>query len=336
MAEPVDLGIRGAGERDAGQVADPAARSVAADEEPGGHPVGPPRPAHLRADRGVVLAHPGHLVSAADLGAEFTGAFVEHPLKSRLRERHPAQRGLGHVGEVQVQRAERVPGSRAVAAVGDRFEPVRQAAVGQQVQDAAAETVGLRDVPQSRAALQQQRSRPGQAEFGGQHQAGRTGAHDDHVGVGHAPLTSECSVTLAPAVDNDMFRSPFPQVMASVSDCAARPGPCRKPPGALYVDHGGRWVPRRFTIADAASGRWRGRPAGVPGEGPGRAVRPEPRQFPVAARVGVRGPLPRGEGVGKTRGRPVSGPAGPAVSGGVRVRRGPAAGSGCRAWAVRR
>src|SRR6266700_8205013 len=35
---------------------------------------------------------------------------------------------------------------------------------------------------------------------------------------------------------------PFPQVLASASDYAARPGSCRKPPGALYVESGGEWV----------------------------------------------------------------------------------------------
>ncbi len=35
---------------------------------------------------------------------------------------------------------------------------------------------------------------------------------------------------------------PFPQVLASASDSAAPPGPCRKPPGALYVESGKGWV----------------------------------------------------------------------------------------------
>lgn len=30
----------------------------------------------------------------------------------------------------------------------------------------------------------------------------------------------------------------FPQDLASISDSAARPGACRKPPGALYVESG--------------------------------------------------------------------------------------------------
>ena len=73
LGEPLDLRVRGAGERDAGQVAHPAARAVAADEVSGGHPMLPVRPAHVRGHRGVVLAQPDHLLSAADLGAELAG-----------------------------------------------------------------------------------------------------------------------------------------------------------------------------------------------------------------------------------------------------------------------
>ncbi len=43
-----------------------------------------------------------------------------------------------------------------------------------------------------------------------------------------------------PVVDNNtrMSQLPFPQVLASAGDSAARPGSCRKPPGALYVESG--------------------------------------------------------------------------------------------------
>ncbi len=43
-----------------------------------------------------------------------------------------------------------------------------------------------------------------------------------------------------PHVDNNtrISRPPFPQVLASASDSAARPGSCRKPPGALYIESG--------------------------------------------------------------------------------------------------
>src|SRR3954471_565681 len=35
---------------------------------------------------------------------------------------------------------------------------------------------------------------------------------------------------------------PCPCVLASADDCAARPGSCRKPPGALYVESGEEWT----------------------------------------------------------------------------------------------
>ena len=81
LGEPLDLRVRDAGERDAGQVAHPAARAVAADEVAGGHPMLPVRPAHVRAHRGLVLAQPDHLLSAADLGAALAGELREQPLE---------------------------------------------------------------------------------------------------------------------------------------------------------------------------------------------------------------------------------------------------------------
>ena len=95
LGEPLDLWVRGAGERDAGQVAHPAARAVAADEVAGGHPMLPVRPAHVRGHRGLVLAQPDHLLSAADLGAELAGELREQALESRLWERHRLHRGIG-------------------------------------------------------------------------------------------------------------------------------------------------------------------------------------------------------------------------------------------------
>jgi hypothetical protein len=64
-----------------GYVADPAVRAVAAHKVSGGHPVRPVRAAHVRGHRGVILAQPYHLLSAADLGAELAGAFVEQTLE---------------------------------------------------------------------------------------------------------------------------------------------------------------------------------------------------------------------------------------------------------------
>jgi hypothetical protein len=97
LAEPVDLRIGGAGERDPGRFADPAVRAVAARQVPGGHPAGAVRAAHVSGHRGVVLADPGHLVSAAYVGAEFAGVFVEQALESRLRQVHRPYRGICQV-----------------------------------------------------------------------------------------------------------------------------------------------------------------------------------------------------------------------------------------------
>jgi hypothetical protein len=52
-------------------------RAVAAHQVPGSQLVGAVGPAHVRGYRGVVLANPGHLVPAAQAGAEFAGVFVE-------------------------------------------------------------------------------------------------------------------------------------------------------------------------------------------------------------------------------------------------------------------
>jgi hypothetical protein len=59
------------------------------------------------------------------------------------------------------------------------------------LQDLPAETAGLRDVSDLRLPLQYQRSHSGQSQFTGQHQAGRAGAHDDHIGFHHWPLPAQ-------------------------------------------------------------------------------------------------------------------------------------------------
>ena len=159
-------------------------RAVAADEVSGGHPMLPVRPAHVRGHRGVVLAQPDHLLSAADLGAELAGELGEQALEQRLRERQRLHRGIGQLCEVHVHAAPRESGSRHGAGAGG-FESLQQAPVAQQLQDLPAETAGLRDLAGLRQPLEHQRSHAGQAQLTGQHQAGRAGAHDDHVGVRH-------------------------------------------------------------------------------------------------------------------------------------------------------
>jgi hypothetical protein len=84
LGQPVDLGVRGAGEPDPGPVTDCAVCAVAAHQVTGGHPVGPFWAVHLCGHRGIVLADPGDLVPAADHGAELPGALAEQPLKPGL------------------------------------------------------------------------------------------------------------------------------------------------------------------------------------------------------------------------------------------------------------
>ena len=112
-----------------------------------------------------------------------------------MREAHRLHRGVGELGEINMQAAERESRSRAGLAAG-RLESLQQAAVVQQVQDLPAETAGLRDVPDLRPPLQDQRSHAGQTQLSGQHQADRAGAHDDHVGFRHThfptPISAGC------------------------------------------------------------------------------------------------------------------------------------------------
>ena len=119
-------------------------------------------------------------------------------------EQQQLYRGIGQVCEVHMQTAERQSESRAGTGAGC-FESFQQASVAQQLHDLPAETAGLRGVSELRLPLEYQRSHSGQAQFTGQHQAGRAGAHDDHVGVHHWPFSSQ------PFVDNStrISRLPF-------------------------------------------------------------------------------------------------------------------------------
>ena len=174
LGQPLNLWVRDAGERDAGQVAHPAARPVAADEVAGGHPVGPVRAAHVRGHRGVVLAQPDHLLAAADLGAELAGELVEEALESRLRERQRLHRGICELGEVHMHPAPRESGSRTGTGAGG-FESLELASVAQQLQDLPAETAGLLDVAGLRQPVEHQRlaRRPGPAHRPASGRSGR-------------------------------------------------------------------------------------------------------------------------------------------------------------------
>ena len=87
--------------------------------------------------------------------------------------------------EVQLDAAERGAASRADRTGTGRFDPVKQAPVAQQFHDLPVETAGLGGLPRLGLPFQYERPHAGQAQLGGQHQAGRAGPHDDHVGVRH-------------------------------------------------------------------------------------------------------------------------------------------------------
>src|SRR5215475_15166587 len=96
--------------------------------------------------------------------------------------------------------------------------------------------------------------------------------------VAHAG-TGGFSWLTAPASGNTRTSQlPFLQVLASPSNCAARPGSCRKPPCALYIENGGKCVfslPLIVrcgrTVSSRSGGAGARRP---PAAGPGRAAAP--------------------------------------------------------------
>lgn len=82
---------------------------------------------------------------------------------------------------------------------GRVIEQVTEFAVAQQVEDLAADAAGFGDLANVGESLQDKRFDPGQAEFGGERQTGRSCAHDDHVNVRHASPSrrSSCSYVAA-------------------------------------------------------------------------------------------------------------------------------------------
>jgi hypothetical protein len=81
--------------------------------------------------------------------------------------------------------AERESRRRYGIGVGS-LEPAQQAPVAQQVQDLPADTERLRRIPDHRLTLHHQRPHPGEAQLDGQHQTGRAGTDDHHIGLQHA------------------------------------------------------------------------------------------------------------------------------------------------------
>ena len=92
--QALDLRERRARERDAGQLADPAAAAVAAHQEVRCHRVGSVRATHLDGHRVVVLVQPDHLVSPAYVATTRDGAFGEDGLEPGLGQQHRAHRWM--------------------------------------------------------------------------------------------------------------------------------------------------------------------------------------------------------------------------------------------------
>lgn len=234
LGQPVDLRIDDAGERNCGQLANPAAGAVAAHEVAGGDPIGAVRAPHVGGDRVGALRHVQHLMSAPDVDAEFIGAFAEHPLELLLRQRQGVHRRLGEPGEVHMDTAEREPRSRYRVGAG-RFEPVQQAPVAQQLENLPAEPTGLRSVAGSRLPFQHQRPDSGRLQFGGQHQTGRARAHDDHVGMHSTPVpavsgrSNDSDIRHCRPLPGPVPAVPGPPALG-IGDCARRHGTCDEAP----------------------------------------------------------------------------------------------------------
>jgi hypothetical protein len=202
------LGAAGlAGERDAEQPAHRAAAAVAADQVPGPQPraVG-----QFGGHRVAVLTQPGQRAAAPDLGAQVRGVLGQQAVGDGLRDGEnvrvggvqPLRRGLRDAGE---------PADRVLPA--ERQEPLQQPPPVQHLD--AAHVQAERTHVRGRLALllQHHRVHAVQPQLGGQHQAGRPAAGDDDVDHGNPPF-------------------------ADADDSAALPGPCHKPPEAIYVESG--------------------------------------------------------------------------------------------------
>jgi hypothetical protein len=230
--QPLDPGGL-AGEADPEQLAHRAAAAVAADEvaraqpravgQLGGHPL-------------VVLAQPHQFAAAPDLDAEFGGVLGQQALDGGLRDAEdvrmcgvqPVRRRLADAGE---ETAERV-------LLAEREEPLQQTALVHHLDAAHVQAQRTGKPGRLRLLLQHDHLHAVQPQLAGQHQAGRPAAGNDHV-------NHETPIAIRPAA-----------VLPSTGDCAARPGSCRKPPGALYINSGKECVTSLpFPLPSAVDGQ---------------------------------------------------------------------------------
>ena len=152
LGEPLDLRVRDAGERDAGQVAHPAAAPRRSRRGIGRSP-DPARPSRARPRS--PWCRPGSARPPPVRGGSRRRARRRAPSSTRSSRGcgsgSSLHRGIGQGGEVHVHPAERQSESRDGSGAGC-FESLQQASVAQQLQDLPAETAGLRDLPGSAAA----------------------------------------------------------------------------------------------------------------------------------------------------------------------------------------
>lgn len=149
--------VGGAGEGDAGLLADRAVAAVRSDQVPSADPVGALRGSDVEGDGVVVLVQGGQFVPAADLDAQFPGALFEYLLDTRLRNLEGVQRVVGKVAQVQRQATELVEGQR-LRMPGTTGEGLVQAAQLQRLDHAADEPVRPGDRAAGVQLLQEQRS----------------------------------------------------------------------------------------------------------------------------------------------------------------------------------
>lgn len=253
-----------AGEADAEQPAHRAAAPVAADEvaraqpraSPAGHALlgGSAPTGQLGGHPVRVLAQPDQFAAVPDLGAECDGVLGQQALGDRLRNAEDVgMRGVQPFGPPLVDGGEETADRVLLA---QREEPLQQTALSHHL-DAAhvqPERTGVPGGP--RLLLQHDHPHALQPQLGGQHQPGRPASGHDHVNhenpnprmndVGCRPDRTARDADGAtpharrlPRQQRTYFANHrFTQVPAQGDDSAARPGPCRKPPGALYVEKG--------------------------------------------------------------------------------------------------
>jgi hypothetical protein len=174
--------VRLAGEPDAEQPADGAPPAVAADQvlRPQARPV---------SQRG---GHPAVVLDEVEQGA----APTEHRSSlDRMLLQQPVGDGLGEAQHVRVRRPQALRRQRRLADMRERpdqrvplpsrEEPVRQAALVEHLDAAGVQPQGPDVRHRLGVPLQHQHLDPVQPQLAGQHRAGRTAPHDDHVA--HCP-----------------------------------------------------------------------------------------------------------------------------------------------------